>query len=349
VSRAPWQSLVDVNRLADWMDAQKLGEGPISDAVPLAGGTQNLLLRFARSGRSYVLRRPPPHPGGDGNATIQREMRVVAALAGTEVPHAHFIAGCAQSDVLGAAFYLMEPVDGFNACAEMPALHAGDAAVRHAMGLAIADGAAALGRVVPAEVGLSDLGRIDGFLERQVPRWRAQLDGYGAFEGWPGPTGLPQVDSVGRWLEERRPDGFMPGLMHGDYHLANVMYRPDGPQLAAIVDWELAVQGDPLLDLGWLLATWPGDDGRAVGPMVPQPWDGFPRAEELVQRYALGSQRDLSNVRWYAVLACYKLGILLEGTHARACAGKAPIDVGQQLHESAFRLFERAVQWIETR
>jgi aminoglycoside phosphotransferase (APT) family kinase protein len=348
VSTAPWQSLVDLDRLAHWMDGQQLGEGPISDAVQLAGGTQNLLLRFVRDGRGFVLRRPPPHPSGDGNATIQREMRVVAALANSEVPHARFIAGCAQAEVLGAAFYLMEPVDGFNACAGMPALHGHDATIRHAMGLAIADGAAALGRVVPAEIGLSELGRIDGFLERQVPRWRAQLEGYSAFEGWPGPEGLPQVDAVGRWLDQRRPASFMPGLMHGDYHLANVMYRSDGPQLAAIVDWELAVQGDPLLDLGWLLATWPGEDGRSVGPMVPQPWDGFPRADELVQRYARSSKRDLSNVRWYAVLACYKLGILLEGTYARACAGKAPRDVGEQLHDSARRLFGRAAQWIET-
>jgi aminoglycoside phosphotransferase (APT) family kinase protein len=277
-----------------------------------------------------------------------REMRVVRALADTDVPHARFIAGCGESDVLGAAFYLMEAVDGFNACAGLPALHAGDAGIRHAMGLAIADGAAAIGRVRPAEIGLSDLGRLDGFLERQVPRWRAQLEGYREFEGWSGAAALGDVDAIGRWLETKRPDSFVPGLMHGDYHLANVMYRSDGPELAAIVDWELAVQGDPLLDLGWLLATWPDAEGQSVGPDVPQPWSGFPRADELVARYAQGSERDLSQLHWYAVLACYKLGIILEGTHARACAGKAPRDVGERLHASARKLVERAGRWIDT-
>ena len=349
MSKPDWRSLVDLDRLAQWMDSQSLDEGPITDVVPLTGGTQNLLLRFQRGGRHYVLRRPPAHPRTDGNGTMRREIRVLTGLANTDVPHARLIAGCDDPTVLGAVFYLMEPVDGFNACAGMPALHAGDPTVRHAMGLAVADGAASLGRVVPAEVGLSDLGRLDGFLERQAQRWRKQLDGYSEFEGWSGPAALPGVDAVGRWLETNRPATFTPGLMHGDYHIANVMFRPDGPQLAAIVDWELAVQGDPLLDLGWLLATWPDADGESVGPDVPQPWHGFPRADELVERYALGSQRDLTHVNWYAVLACYKLGILLEGTHARACAGKAPRDTGEQLHATARKLFERAQNRIETR
>lgn len=344
-----WQSLVDVQRLAQWMDAQGLGEGPLVAPAALAGGTQNLLLRFRRSGRDYVLRRPPLHPRVDGNATMQREIRVLGALAGSEVPHPGLIAGCVDTQVLGAAFYLMEPVDGFNACSGMPALHAGDPALRHAMGLSIADGAAALGRVVPSLIGLSDLGRLDAFLERQVPRWRAQLEGYAEFEGWPGASALGDVDAVGRWLDAHRPASFVPGLMHGDYHLANVMYRNDGPQLAAIVDWELSVQGDPLLDLGWLLATWPGADAQSVGPDVPQPWSGFPQASELVERYARGSQRDISNIHWYAVLACYKLAILLEGSHARACAGKAPRDIGDRLHATACKLFGRAAEWIDGR
>ncbi|CAN7772311.1 phosphotransferase family protein [Variovorax sp. LjRoot84] len=344
-----WEALVDVQRLAQWMDAQGLGEGAIVAPTVLAGGTQNLLLRFSRSGDDYVLRRPPLHPRADGNATMRREIRVLGALADSEVPHPRLIAGCTDTEVLGAAFYLMEPVEGFNACAGMPVLHARDPALRHAMGLAIADGAAALGRLVPSTIGLSDLGRLDGFLERQVPRWRAQLEGYAEFEGWPGAASLGDVDAVGRWLEAHRPQAFVPGLMHGDYHLANVMYRNDGPQLAAIVDWELAVQGDPLLDLGWLLATWPDTDGEAVGPDVPRPWQGFPKAEELIARYARGSQRDLSQVHWYAVLACYKLAILLEGSHARAWAGKADRATGDRLHAMARKLFERAALWIEAR
>lgn len=344
-----WQTLVDIPRLQRWMDVEGLGEGPISGAQPLAGGTQNLLLLLHRSGRDYVLRRPPLHPRMDGNATMRREMRVLQALAGTDVPHAGFIAGCKDTEVLGSAFYLMEPIEGFNACERMPALHAGDLAVRHAMGLALADGAAALGRVDLARVGLSDLGKVEGFLERQVPRWQALLHSYEEFTGWSGSQALGDVGAIGRWLEQRRPPTFEPGLMHGDYHLANVMFRNDGPQLGAIVDWEMTTAGDPLLDLGWMLATWPDADGIATGPATPQPWSGFPDAGALIARYAMGSKRDLSHVQWYAVLACYKLGIVLEGTHARACAGKASREIGVQLHQAALKLFERASQWIEGR
>ena len=128
--------------------------------------------------------------------------------------------------------------------------------------------------------------------------------------------------------------------MHGDYHLANVMYRPDSGDLAAIIDWELATIGDPLLDLGWMLATWP--DGSGASTVSVTPWEGFPTPAELVARYGAGSARDLSAVDWYHVLACYKLGILLEGTHARACAGKAPRDTGDRLHSRAIHLFDRA-------
>lgn len=343
-----WQALVDIARLEQWMDAQGLGEGAISNAQALAGGTQNLLLRFQRSGGDYVLRRPPLHPRVDGNSTMRREMRVLTALTATEVPHAGFIAGCVDTEVLGSAFYLMKPIEGFNACAEMPGLHAGDPAIRHAMGMALADGAAALGNVDLDKVGLTDLGRLDGFLERQVPRWKGLLDSYGEFEGWAGPSALGEVEVIGRWLEERRPQSFVPGLMHGDYHLANVMFRRDGPQLAAVVDWEMTTSGDPLVDLGWMLATWPDANGTSAGPPAPQPWGGFPSADELIARYAQGSQRDLDNVQWYAVLACYKLGIVLEGTHARACARKAPRETGEQLHHAAQRLFERASQWVDS-
>ncbi|MCY1280835.1 Phosphotransferase enzyme family protein [compost metagenome] len=343
-----WQALVDIDRLERWMDTQGLGEGVISNPQALAGGTQNLLLRFQRNGGDYVLRRPPLHPRVDGNSTMRREMRVLAALAGTEVPHARFISGCVDPEVLGSSFYLMAPIEGFNACAEMPVLHAADPGIRHAMGLALADGAAALGRVDLDKVGLSDLGRVEGFLERQVPRWKALLDSYGEFVGWPGPAALGAVDAIGRWLEERRPQSFVPGLMHGDYHLANVMFRRDGPQLAAVVDWEMATAGDPLVDLGWMLATWPDANGIAAGPPAPQPWDGFPSADEMIARYAQGSQRDLRNVQWYAVLACYKLGIVLEGTHARACVGKAPRETGEQLHQAARKLFDRASQWVDS-
>ena len=131
--------------------------------------------------------------------------------------------------------------------------------------------------------------------------------------------------------------------MHGDYHLANVLYRYDGPALAAIVDWEMCTIGDPLLDLGWLLATWPDpqEPAATVGAGLAAA-GGLPSPDEIVARYAEGSARDLSAIRWYGVLACFKLGIVLEGTHARAFAGKAPKPVGDMLHASTLGLFRRA-------
>jgi aminoglycoside phosphotransferase (APT) family kinase protein len=331
--------------LTGWMDQQGLGRGPISNSELLTGGTQNLLMRFRRSGRDYVLRRPPLHPRANSNEAMRREARVLAALANTAVPHPRLIAALTDETVFGIACYLMEPVLGFNATMGLPALHAASAEVRHHMGLNLVDGIAQLGGLNYIALGLASLGNPDGFLERQVNRWSSQLASYADLSGWTGPGQLPGVERVANWLEANRPATFVPGIMHGDYHLANVMYRFDGPILAAIVDWELTTIGDPLLDLGWLLATWPDEEHDGIPPVVT-PWGGFPSANELIDRYRAHCARDLSAINWYAVLACFKLGIILEGTHARACAGQAPRDTGDRLHEQAVKLLRRALRWI---
>lgn len=341
-----WHSLVDPARLTAWMDERGLGAGPIEGARILAGGTQNLLLRFHRGQRAFVLRRPSRHPRPRADETMLREARVLAALAGTDVRHPHFIAACADTSVIGTAFYLMDEVDGINVSTGLPALHAGSPELRRTMGFELIDAALALAAVDHRAVGLADFGKTEGFLQRQVPRWRAQLEGYHQLPGWPGPGGLLEVDAIARWLEAQVPARFTPGILHGDFHIANVMFRHDGPQLAAIIDWELATLGDPLLDLGWLLATWPNPDGSSYVSQPVQPWQGFPTAEALIERYAAGSSRDLSKVRWYGVMACYKLAILLEGTHARACAGQASRHAGQLLHDSANGLLLKATHWI---
>jgi aminoglycoside phosphotransferase (APT) family kinase protein len=347
MSNEAWQELVDLDRIRPWMDSQGLGRGPIEHPTPLAGGTQNVLLRFHRDGRSYVLRRSPKSPRGDGNVTNRREARVLGAIAATTVPHPRLIAACSSEDVIGAAFYLMEPIDGFNATVGLPPLHASDAEIRRRMGFALVDGALALGRVDHLAVSLGDFGKSDGFLERQVPRWRALLESYHDYNGWPGPDSIPGIVAVADWLTRNMPSHFTPGLLHGDYHLANVMFRNDGPELAAIVDWELATIGDPLLDMGWIMATWPDRDGHTTSEISISPWQGFPRIEELVAHYAAGSTRDTSRMLWYGVLACYKLGLILEGTHARACAGVASTATGDRLHKSCVKLFQRALGWIE--
>jgi aminoglycoside phosphotransferase (APT) family kinase protein len=271
---------------------------------------------------------------------------VLAALDGTGVRAPHLIAACADETVMGGAvFYLMESVRGFNPTTTLPRLHAEDPAVRHRMGLDAAAALAELGAVDHVAVGLGDLGRPDGFLERQVDRWLSELDSYGKLDGYPGPD-IPGLMDVASWLEAGRPRDWRPGIMHGDYHLANLLYAVDGPDVAAIVDWEMCTIGDPLLDLGWLIATRPGADTAKLSGAIGAA-GGLPEPAELAQVYAARSDRDLSALTWYAVLACFKLGIVLEGTHARAFAGKAPKDVGDLLHATTLGLFARARTFME--
>lgn len=332
----------NLHAVADWMSRQGLGEGPLEDVRTISGGTQNVMLRFTRSGREYVLRRGPLHLRPRSNNVILRETRVLAALAGSDVPHPRLIATCDDPAVLGeAVFYLMEPVDGFNAGEELPPLHASDPDVRFGMGLSMADALARLGAVDHVSVGLADFGKPTGFLERQVPRWLSELDSYREFENYPGPE-IPGLDDVAKWLELGRPDSWTPGIMHGDYHAANVMFSRTGPEVVAIVDWEMSTIGDPLLDLGWLLATWRQSDGSSVFGHTLTEKGGLANTEDLLDRYARNTSRDLSHITWYTVLACFKLGIVIEGTLARACAGKAPREVGDQLHAATLRLFEQA-------
>lgn len=336
------RDVIDFARLAPWMDGQGLGAGAIERVETIAGGTQNVMLRFTRGGRSFVLRRGPRHLRQRSNDVMRREARVLSALAPTAVPHPRFIAGCFDESVMnGAVFYLMEPVDGFNATMGLPGHYATDASWRHAMGLDAAAALATLGAVDYTAVGLTDLGKPDGFLERQVPRWMGELEGYAKLEGYGGPQ-IPELERVAKWLEQNRPPHFTPGIMHGDYHLANVMFAYDAPRLAAICDWEMCTIGDPLLDLGWFVASFPSANNRAAAAVPLPKLDGLPAPLELVARYAESSKRDLSHLDWYQVLACFKLGIVLEGTHARACAGQAPRETGELLHAFALGLFAQA-------
>jgi aminoglycoside phosphotransferase (APT) family kinase protein len=342
-------SAVDFERLREWMDSLNLGSGVISEITPLGGGTQNIIIKFRREKIDFVLRRPSLNLRANSNETMMREARVLNALTHTEVPHPRLIAACADTTVLGAAFYLMEPVKGFNAPGGLPSLYAADATIRHRMGLAMAKNAALLGAVDYEKVGLSDFGKPDGFLDRQTDRWRSQLESYQEYTGWPGPNTLPNVDDIQTWLVDNVPvSSYRPGIMHGDYHIANVLFYLDSPEVAAIVDWELATIGDPLLDLGWLLATWPDEYGNVPDTgLVVELQSSFPTANELIAHYGRTSTRDLTAVPWYVVLACYKLGIILEGTYARACARLAPVGTGNRLHAASISLFKRARRWIE--
>ncbi|MEU5883425.1 phosphotransferase family protein [Spirillospora sp. NPDC047279] len=344
-------ALVDFDVLAGWMDGQGLPAGPFEDVTALSGGTQNTLIRFRRGGADYVLRRGPRHLRARTNDVLRREARVLAALDGTGVPAPRVLAACPDETVMnGAVFYLMTPVEGFNASVSLPEPHASTPAIRREMGLNAARALSSLGAVDHVAAGLGDFGKPEGFLERQVGRWTSELESYGDLDGYPGPD-IPGLDKVAGWLDDNRPATWRPGVMHGDYHLANLMYSFDGPEVAAIVDWEMCTIGDPLLDLGWLLATWPGEDDESTSLAGPLGAAGaLPAGAELVAAYAerdaATAGRDLSSITWYAVLACFKLGIVLEGTHARAFAGKAPKETGDLLHSITLGLFRRAQGFI---
>jgi aminoglycoside phosphotransferase (APT) family kinase protein len=333
----------DVDVLHEWMDRHQLGRGPIEGLAPLAGGTQNILLRFTRDGNEYVLRRAPAHTGSRGNKTMRREATILQALAQTDVPHPSLIATCDDPAVLGSEFYLMESVRGFNITVEMPPAQAGSPSKRRQMGLSYVDAIATLGQVDYVEVGLDGFGKPEGYLDRQVDRWQSQLEAYRQYQRWDGLQDLGGLAAIGTWLESSRPEPQVPGIVHGDYQLSNVLFDEETSEIAAILDWELSTIGDPLLDLGQVLATWP--DARGDRPGSPRrivPWEGFPTPQELVSRYALSATRDLSSIDWYAVLACFRTAIILEGSYARASAGLTSDSIGRRLHHAAIKLVTRA-------
>lgn len=336
---------VDLERLADWLDEQGIGEGRLEDVRPLGGGTQNVMLRFRRGDQDLVLRRGPRHLRPRSNDSLRRELRVLRALDSTDVPHPRAVAA-GEEDVEGfggSVFYVMEPIHGFNPAVEVPAPYDADVSLRHRAGLSVVRALAGLAAVDHVAVGLGDLGRAEGFLERQVERWRSELASYAALDGYDGVL-LPGVDELGDWLEAHRPATWEPGLLHGDYHLANVMIAPDGGDVAAIVDWEMCTVGDPLMDLGALLITWHRGDPLEVVDAAMARAGGLPTREQLVAEYAAHSARDLGGVDWYVAMAGFKLAIVLEGTYARSLAGLAPRDIGDRMHASALVLIDRARQ-----
>jgi aminoglycoside phosphotransferase (APT) family kinase protein len=184
--------------------------------------------------------------------------------------------------------------------------------------MAYVGGCAELAAVDWQTRGLEGLGKPEAFLERQVPRWLAQLDRYRTRD-------LPDLDVICSWLTANTPPMSPAAIIHGDYSPFNVMVAHDPPaRLAAIVDWDTGTIGDPLLDIGHLLARWtePGEQpllGVQAGGV-----DGYPTRAEMAERYAQRTGRDLTALTYYEVLALFKLAVILEGRHAREVAAGVP-------------------------
>jgi aminoglycoside phosphotransferase (APT) family kinase protein len=310
--------LIAFDRLAEWMDGAGLpGKGEPIEHRFLSGGTQNEIYEIRRGDHRSVIRIPPANAPPDRDAGILREWRIVEALDGTEVPHTPAVAVCEDTAVLGRPFYLMGFVEGWSPMdmqdRRWPAPFDTDLAARAGLGYQLAEGIALLSRVDWKARGLEGLGRPDGFHERQVDRW------IGFFEKLGG-RDLDGMDVASAWLRAHRPLDYVPGIMHGDYQFANVMYRDGAPAtMAAIVDWEMGTVGDPKLDLAWMIQSWPEDT------MDPEASEasyvdlrGMPSRSQVLARYAEVSGRQVDDIDYYVVLARWKLAIVLERGYQRA-------------------------------
>jgi aminoglycoside phosphotransferase (APT) family kinase protein len=308
--------LIDLNRLAGWLDEAGLpGRGAPLDARYVSGGTQNEIYELRRDDFHAAIRIPPPDAPAPRDDGILREWRILQALGGTDVPHASAVAVCPDPSVLGRPFYVMGYVDGWSPMNVdgWPAPFDHDLEARAGLAYEVVDGIALLSRVDWMAKGLHDLGRPDGFHERQVDRWTSFLE---RIKG----RDLPGFDVAAAWLRENRPVDFHPGLMHGDYQFANVMFAHGAPaRLAAIVDWEMGTVGDPKLDLAWVVGSWPADTAHPGASRAGYvDLYGMPSRAEVVARYAEVSGRQVDDLDYYIVLAKWKLGVVLEQGFQRA-------------------------------
>lgn len=338
--------LLNWDNLQSWIAANDLpGSGPIDGVTQILGGSQNALFMLSRGSERLVLRRPPKHLRPNNNETMRREARVLTALAGSAVPHAAVYGSCDDESVIGATFYVMAPLAGFSPMRALPPAYAANAEWRREMGAEMIRASAALSQVDHMAAGLADFGKAENWHGRQVDRWRSQLEGYREMENYPGHA-LPHVDETGRWLNDNLPTGGRIGIIHGDFQYPNVMYFDDRPKISGLIDWELSTLGDPLIDLGWMCTSWSGEGDPEGKDKVVTPWDNFMTRAELISLYGELTGRDMGEMPWFAVLACYKLACILEGSYARACAGKAPKEIGDHLHAYALWLMARAQQII---
>ena len=301
---------LDLGRVADWLDEAKPGlrHGELTAEV-IAGGRSNLTYRITDGQQQWALRRPPLGHVLPTAHDMAREFTVISALHGSPVPVAEPIALCTDESVLGQRFYLMSFVDGV--VLEKPELVAEPEAATRVSELLI-DTLIALHGIDPADRGLAEFGRPDGFLQRQIARWHKQFQAS-------VPDGLPIESTVVRQLENTLPQHSRAGIVHGDYRLTNVLYTHDLSRIAAVVDWEMATLGDPLTDLGLLYVY--HDQPGEVMPHFPSE-QGFLGPRQLLDRYAERTGQSLAGLDWYIGFGYFKLAVIAAGIHARYLQGK---------------------------
>lgn len=306
--------------LTEWIRAEvaevKVGEGPV-EVARISGGHSNLTYRITDAeGTAFALRRPPLGMVLATAHDMSREWRFISALAPTGVPVAPPVAFCADTDVIGAEFYLMRFVDGQVLGDADSGRRLAEGEPRDVAGRDTVDVLAALHAVDPDAVGLADFRRDGSYLERQLRRWHRQVHASSL-------TDLAIIDAAHDRLVARAatlpPSDVR--IAHGDYRPGNLAYGPDG-RVRAIFDWELATLGDPLADLGWLFASWGRpDDTVPVTIEGPNQVSGYPDGDTLVARYAERSGRDVGDLDFYVAFARWRAACIQAGVHSRYAGG----------------------------
>lgn len=333
------EALVPSQALTTFMDAHlaEPGSGPVV-VSKIGQGRSNLTFRVQRGGRAWVLRRPPMGDLPETAHDMMREHRVLSALHGTQVRVPKPVAVCPDTGVIGVPFYMMEEIRGAVIRESQPDSYAEDD--RYRIGLEMIDALAELHTADYAAVGLGDLGKPEGYTQRQVERWTKQWDFMKTRE-------LEDVDTVRGWLEEHCPSTHPHAIVHGDYKLDNVVFSADPPaRLLAILDWEMATLGDPLADVGYLMNFWP-EPGDPTIYGLPQPTQlpGYPTKVELLARYEQRTGFAMTDLAFYRTLALWKLAILLEGLYKRFLAGKADSDWFAVLEQVVPQMGRQAREW----
>jgi aminoglycoside phosphotransferase (APT) family kinase protein len=339
---APAPPGIDAERVGRFFERALPGLGSPLRFELISGGRSNLTYRVEGPGGTCVLRRPPLGHVLPTAHDMAREHRVLSALADTDVPVARPLALCADAEVNGAPFYLMEYRPGIVLADRLPEGFATEPGERRRMSLALVDVLARLHRVDFVGRGLADFGRPEGYLERQVRRWAQQWQKSKVAE-------VPEIDALIGRLRAALPASPPPALVHGDYRLGNVALDPADPgRIVAVFDWEMATLGDPLADLGYTLIYW-GEAGDPPEERLPGSFQaltaqpGFPTRAELVEAYARRAQVDVAQVDFYRVLALYKLAVISEGIYARHLQGKTVGPGFENLQRSSVYLARRAL------
>lgn len=332
-----------LDALAAFLSERDLCTGEVT-AKRIGDGHSNLTFLISDGERSVVLRRPPPPPTPPGAHDMLREARWIGGLRDTGVPVARLFATAEAGEVLDVPFYVMSFSDGPVVTTRTPE-SLDDPQTRRQIGEALVDTLADLHAVDYRAVGLEDMGRPEGFNARHLVRMRRLI----ADQDGAAPANFAPIDA---WLGEHVPPESGATIVHADFRIGNVIVEPGRPgRIAAVLDWELATLGDPLLDVGYFLSSVPEPDQpmtptEEFGSAMLEP--GYPSRRELADRYAARTGRDLSGLTWYTALALWKVAVLYEYGRRRALRGVGdPYYADPKLVESFLRTAHRLVGLAE--